>query len=68
MRERLLIGAWPTGEDVSEQPFRECLAAPLALEGAAQVLDLRGRIGLLHNDAEAAIAALRKGSLQSEPM
>jgi hypothetical protein len=56
------------GEDVSEQPYRECLAAPLALEAAAQVLDLRGMIGLLRNDAEAAIAALRKGSTQSEPM
>ena len=53
---------------MSEQPYRECLAAPLALEAAAQVLDLRGRIGLLRNDAEAAIAALRKGSTQSGPM
>lgn len=68
LRERLLIGTWPGGEDVSEQPYRECLAAPLALEAAAQVLDLRGRIGLLRNDAEAAIAALRKGSTQSGPM
>jgi hypothetical protein len=66
LRERLLIGSWPEGEGVSEQPYRE-LAAPLALEAAAQVLDVRGRIGLLRNDAEAAIAALRKGSTQ-EPM
>jgi hypothetical protein len=58
LRERLLIGSWPDGEDVSEQPYRECLAAPLALEAAARVLDLRSRIGLLCNDAEAAIAAL----------
>ena len=68
LREKLLIGTWPVGEDVSEQPYRECLAAPLALEAAARVLDLRGMIGLLRNDAEAAIAALRKGSTQSGPM
>ena len=67
-REKLLIGTWPDGEDVSEQPHRECLAAPLALEAAAQVLDLRGRFGLLRNDAEAAVAALRKGSSRSAPM
>ncbi len=64
LRER----SWPEGEDVSEQPYRECLAAPLALEAAAQALDLRSTIGLLRNDAEAAVAALRKGSTQSEPM
>ena len=68
LRERLLIGSWPDGEDVSEQPFRECLAAPLALEAAARVLVLRSRIGLLRNVAEAVIAALRKGCTQSEPM
>ena len=68
LRDRLLVGTWPDGEDVSAQPYRECLAAPLALEAAARVLDLRGKIGLLRNDAEAAIAALRKGSTQSEPM
>ncbi len=65
LREELLVGTWPRGEDVSEQPYRECLAAPLALEAAARVLDLGGRYGLLRNDAEAAIAALRKGSSQS---
>ena len=58
----------PDGEDVSEQPYRECLAAPLALEAAARVLNPKGRFGLLRNDAEAAIAALRKGSTQSAPM
>ena len=68
LQETLLVGTWPVGEDVSEQPYRECLAAPLALEGAAQIIDLRGRIGLLRNDAEAAIAALRKGSAHSAPM
>lgn len=68
LREELLIGTWPFGEDVSEQPYRECLAAPLALEAAARVIDLRGRYGLLRNDAEAAISALRKGSTSSAPM
>jgi hypothetical protein len=68
LREELLVGTWPEGVDVSEQPYRECLAAPLALEAAAQFLDLRGKIGLLRNDAEAAIAALKKGSSQSAPM
>lgn len=66
--EQLLVGTWPDGEEVGEQPHRECLAAPLALEAAAQVVDLRGKCGLLRNDAEAAIGALRKGSTQSAPM
>ena len=43
---------------MSEQPYRECLPVPLALEAAAQVLDLRGKFALLRNDAKAAIAAL----------
>ncbi len=53
---------------MSKQPYWECLAAPLALETAAQTIDLRGKFSLLRNDAEAAIAALRKGSSQSAPM
>ncbi len=51
----LLVGTWPVGEDVSEQQYRECLArlaVPLALEEAAQTFDLRGKFGLLRNDAE----------------
>ena len=31
----LVVGSWPDGGDVTEQPNRECLAAPLALEAAA---------------------------------
>ncbi|MFN5017560.1 hypothetical protein [Bradyrhizobium sp.] len=44
LREELLVGTWPLGEDVSEQQYRECLAAPLALEAAARVLDLGGQV------------------------
>ena len=68
LQERLVVGSWPDEEDVTEQPYRECLAAALALEAAAQMLDVRGRYALLRNDAEAAIGALRKGSTQSGPM
>ncbi len=39
----------------------------MALEVAAEIMDLRGRIGLLRIDAEAAIAALQKGSSRSAP-
>jgi hypothetical protein len=67
LRDLLLVGSWPDHSPVSEQPHLECLAAPLALEAAAQALDLRCRIGLFRTDAEAAIAALRKGS-SSAPM
>ncbi len=67
LRDLLLVGSWPVHSPVDEQPHRECLAASLALEAAAQAVNLRGLTGLLRNDAEAAIAALRKGS-SSAPM
>ena len=35
LQEQLVLGSWPDGEDVTEQPNREFLAAPLALEAAA---------------------------------
>ncbi len=38
------------------------------MEAACQAVDLRVRVGLLRNDAEAAIAALTKGSTGSTPM
>ena len=67
--EHLLIGTWPAGASVAEQPHRELLAAPLALEAALQLHPwLHGRIGFFRNDAEAAVAALRKGSTSSPPM
>ena len=39
LREQLLIGTWPEGEDVAEQAHRECLAASLALEAAGQAVE-----------------------------
>ena len=66
--ELLLVGSWPDGWDVSEQPFREALGGTLAFEAFAQAVDIRGRSCVLRNDAAAAIAALRKGSTQSPPM
>ena len=68
LRDLLLVGTWPAGEDVAEQAHREALAAPLALEAACQAVDLSVRYGLLRNDAEAAIGALSKGSTSSPPM
>jgi hypothetical protein len=53
---------------LADQAHREALAAPLALEAACQAVDLIVRVGLLRNDAEAAIAALTKGSIGSAPM
>jgi hypothetical protein len=69
LREHLLIGTWPAGAPVAEQPHRELLAAPLALEAALQLYPrLQGRLGFFRNDADAAVAALRKGSTSSRPM
>ena len=64
LREELLIGSWPAGWD----PHREALGGALAFEAAILRADLGGRIGILRNDAEAAVAAFRKGSTQSAPM
>ena len=68
LKELLLIGTWPVGAEVEHQPHREILAACLATESAAQRVDLRGSLILYRNDAEAAIAALNKGSFQSPVM
>jgi hypothetical protein len=68
LRDLLLVGSWPAGQSVTDQAHREALAAPLAVEAACQAVDLRVRVGLLRNDAEAAIAALTKGSTGSAPM
>jgi hypothetical protein len=64
----LLVGTWPFGWDVSEQPFREALGGALAFEAFVQAADIRGRCCILRNDAEAAIAAFRRGSTQSPQM
>jgi hypothetical protein len=68
LRELLLVGTWPDGWDVSEQPFREALGGALAFEAFAQAVDIRGLYCILRNDAAAAIAAFRKGSTQSPQM
>jgi hypothetical protein len=59
LHELLVVGSLPDGEDVTEQPNRECLAAPLALE-RRQLLDVRGLCALLRNDAEAAIGPAQR--------
>ena len=68
LKDLLLVGSWPAGEAVADQAHREALAAPLALEAACQAVDLRVRLDLLRNDAEAAIGALSKGSTGSPAM
>ena len=68
LHEELLIGSWPDDWDVSEQPYREALGGALAFEAAIRCVDLGGRIGILRNDAEAAVSAFRKGSTQSPQM
>jgi len=68
LRKLLLVGTWPQGAEVDHQPHREILGACLASECAAQLEDLRGAVILYRNDAEAAIAALSKGSFASPTM
>ena len=68
LQERLLLGSWPAGWDVSQQPFREALGGALAFEAALQAADLSGYVCILRNDASTAIAAFRKGSTQSVPV
>ena len=68
LRDLLLVGSWPAGWDVSEQPFREALGGALAFEAFVQAVDISGRFCILRNDAAAAIAAFRKGSSQSPQM
>ena len=68
LEELLLIGTWPAGWDVSQQPFREALGGVLAFEAFVQGAAVGGRYCILRNDAAAAIAAFRKGSTQSPQM
>ncbi len=68
LRQLLLVGTWPDGWDVSEQPFSEALGGALALEAFAQAVDISWLYCILSNDAAAAIAAFRKGSTQSPQM
>jgi hypothetical protein len=68
LKDLLLVGSWPAGQATADQAHREALAAPLALEAACQAVDLRVRLGLLRNDAEAAIGALAKDSTGSPEM
>jgi hypothetical protein len=68
LRDLLLVGTWPAGWDVSEQPFREALGGALAFEAFVSAADVCGRYCVLRNDAAAAVAALRKGSTQSPQM
>ncbi len=68
LRELLLVGTWPKDWDTSEQPYREALAGALAFEGFAHAVDIQGFSCVLRNDAAAAIACYRKGSMQSPQM
>ena len=68
LRRMLFVGTWPRGSNVEHRPHREILGAYLATECAAQHIDLRGRMILFRNDAEAAILALTKGSFASPLM
>ena len=68
LRDLLLLGSWPAGWDVSEQPYREALGGALAFEAFVQTVDVSARYCVLRNDAAAAVAAFRKGSTQSPQM
>ena len=67
-RELLLVGTWPDGWGVSEQPFSEALGGALGFEAFVSAVDVCGRYCVLRSDCAAAIAALRKGSTQSPQM
>jgi hypothetical protein len=68
LRDLLLVGSWPAGWDVSQQPFREALGGALAFEAFAQAVNIHGYTCVLRNDASAAIACFRKGSTRSPVM
>ncbi len=55
--ELLLVGTWPAGWDVREQPFRAALGGALGFEAFVSTVDVLGRFCVLRNDAAAAIAA-----------
>jgi len=63
LEERLLIGTWLAGSDVSEQAHREGLGGCLMLEAMAQDKDLTGWLVILRNDAESALTAFVKEAL-----
>ena len=67
-RDLLLVGPWPAGWDVSQQPFREALGGVLAFEAFVQAVNIHGYTCVLRNDAAAAIACFRKGSTRSPVM
>ena len=68
LRDLLMVGSWPAGWDVSQQPYREALGGALGFEAFTQAVDISSRCCILRNDASAAIAAFRKGSSQSPQM
>jgi hypothetical protein len=68
LHDILLVGTWPVGWNVTEQPFLEDLGWALAFEGFAQAVDIQGFTCVLRNDASAAIASFRKGSTKSPQM
>ena len=61
-------GDMAAGEAVDHQPHREALRACLVLDGAAMHSDLSCGAILFRNDAQAAIAAITKGSFHSPEM
>ena len=68
LEELLEVGTWPAGKAADHQPQREALGACLVLDGAAMLLDLSCWAILFRNDAQAAIAAITKGSFHSPEM
>jgi hypothetical protein len=68
LRDLLLVGSWPAGWDVSEQPFREALGGALAFEAFVQAVNVRSSYCILRIDAAAAVVSFRKGSQQSPQM
>ena len=68
LRDLLLVGSWPQGWDVTQQPFREALGGALSFEAFAQAVNISGRSCIMRNDASAAIASFRKGSTASPQM
>ena len=65
---RLVAGTWPPGTPTSAQPHREAFGGVFALQAVAAAEDISGATIIFRNDAEAALAAHRKGSFQSAEM
>ena len=63
-----VAGTWPPDTPAGAQAHREAFGGTFAFRAVAEAVHLGGAMVIMRNDAEAALAALRKGSTQSPEM